>query len=65
MKSEERNLLLNFIKSDLNISKIFFGEFLKMAKSLIAKKKDEFDSEEYEKLAEMQDILNNRLSNKE
>ena len=61
MKSEERDLLLNFIKSDLNISKILFNEVIKFNKSLIFKKKDEFEPLQYEALQKMEEILNNKL----
>jgi hypothetical protein len=44
-KSEEKELLLNFVKSDLNISKIFFNEIIKLTKSIISKKKEEFEPE--------------------
>jgi hypothetical protein len=64
-KSEEKDLLLNFVKSDLNISKIFFNEIIKLTKNIISKKKDDFEPSQYEKLAALEEILNNKISNKD
>ena len=66
-QSEERTLLLEFIKSDINISKLYFREFLAMSKTALKQKRkaEEFAPEELQKLAELEEILNNKLSNKE
>ena len=56
--------MLNFIKFDLNISKIFFDEFLICIKKII-KKPQNISEEEQAKLLEIEEILNNKLSNKE
>ena len=56
--------MLNFIKFDLNISKIFFDEFLICIKKII-KKPQNISEDEQAKLLEIEEILNNKLSNKE
>lgn len=59
-KSQEKQLLLQFVKSDLNISKLFFEEFLKMTNGLLKKRKGDLSEEEVEKLENMEEILNNK-----
>lgn len=64
MNSEENHHLLSFVKSDLNISKLFFEEYLKMIADFKNKRFQELDLENQEKLLELDEILNNKKSNK-
>ena len=56
--------MLNFIKSDLNISKVFFEEFLKLSKQLLSKRKHELSFENKIKMEKIEEILNNKAGNR-
>lgn len=54
-------MILSFIKIDLNVSKVFFEEFLKLCKRMLKNQKQQLSKEQQEKMLEMEEILSNKM----